>query len=868
MRKIVNTVICLILAVVMFLGAFVYYAWMVQKRTRDAAALIHHSTLSDDTSRNALKAQLDKDIQYTRYSFWVTLMTSCFILILLAGESRYIFYLFKKIKQRVNQLQKSEQSFRRLAEEAEPIFYTATPEGYFTYISGRAEEITGYTTGELVGKHYSFLLDEATFARLQEFYVHQMKSHQDYSSQRFEIITRSGERRTVEQLASIIRQDDGKARGFHCIVRDITKPDDHYLDHLRERLEAVIDFTPSMMFITDMNDRYLLVNNRFAEIFQVKKYEVIGKTSAELAHYHWVSRYAGLDQQVRQTGSSASMDDPITVNGQTFHFLITKFPLRNSRDELIGICGIGQDFTEKNNYTREQIIARKAAEEAMKAQETFLANVSHEIRTPMNGILGLTNMLLQTPLTRDQDDFLQSIKKSASHLLVIINEILDFSKIKAGKLDIEHAPFNIRDEINDRLFSLKLQAQEKQLSFFTEVDERIPQYVIGDPVRLNQILGNLVENAIKFTDKGHVSLQLTLLGKNEDHLRIAFDVSDTGIGIAPEMQEHIFKSFTQTHSDNNRKYGGTGLGLTISKELIDIQQGSISVISDPGKGACFHVELPFIVCHFPPAPKKQPHHHISEKPLLGKHILVVEDNEINRQVALHALNNAGARTAAVTDGSIAVELLHFQTYDCIIMDIQMPNMDGYQATRQIRANGVDTCIIAMTASAIKGERERCLQAGMNDYISKPFEPAILYEKILSCTGCEVPVFIPVTPPPVRKTADIDIQNAYRLMDNNEESVRTLLTDLMEILPEKFREMQEAVQEQRWEDLFVLAHQIKSNLNIIRLREAVDIAATIERDARLVQHLGAIPQRIHELISVYNEYLPEIEDAVLLAKQIK
>ncbi|MEC5147953.1 response regulator [Chitinophaga sp. 212800010-3] len=977
MKKITNTVLVLVLVVLMALIGFVYYAWMVQKRSRSAADQIIQTTLlidqvrnvailensysniirnmllqghselpaadhmypdsiarvltfvhrniAGDTAairimssieallhrkmaynqlildkaatdapaarllasapennnmrlrqlelvstfltlkRNNMVRRVENDTQYTFYSFWTTIVISLFTLVLLLGESRYIYRLFKKLKKRTNQLSQREQSFMRLAEETELIRYKSSVDGTFTYMSKRAADMTGYTHTELVGKHYSIFLDHETWKRLAIFYMDQVKTGDDYTFQEFEIITKSGTRKWVEQLASLVYGEDGRVKEFQCVVRDIDKEkrSEDQSAYLQKRLDAILENMPSMMFIKDMTGKYLLVNNRFVEMHQVAKKDIIGRTDAELS-YDWVSRYGSYDAEIMTNGNRIKWEENFTVNNKRYHFLITKFPLRNPYGDMIGICSIGQDFTEKADYITAMEKANDMAQEAVNAQEMFLANMSHEIRTPMNGIIGMTNLLTQqSQLTPIQLEYTTAIKTSANRLLVIINEILDFSKIKAGKLQLLHEPFNLFGVIDNALFPLRIQAQQKGLAFIDLADPAIPAWLSGDEVRLNQIITNLVENAIKFTTEGAITVKVFLAKEthNGAPLRIGFEIKDTGIGIAPEQHEHIFKSFSQTHADNTRKFGGTGLGLAIARELIQLQKGFITVRSNLGEGATFYFELPFALNTDIMNEKEDKDHLLyANTPLTGKTILVVEDNDINQQVVFHTLRNAGARTDVVNSGKSALEMVDYKFYDCIIMDIQMPGMDGYQTTRAIREKGIRTPIIAMTASALKGEKERCLEAGMNNYISKPFERGDLFYKILKEMGEQIPDATEKEPAAIPATA-LNFATVYKMMSGDREHVKILLEELMESIPLKFAEMNQLVTEQKWQPLYMLAHQMKFNLNIAGMPQASEIAYTVERDARLEENLGSIPSRLQEISGIYYRHVHLIREHI-------
>jgi CheY-like chemotaxis protein len=359
--------------------------------------------------------------------------------------------------------------------------------------------------------------------------------------------------------------------------------------------------------------------------------------------------------------------------------------------------------------------------------------MSHEIRTPMNAIKGMTDILIRRNPKNDQKEYLDTIKQSSDSLLVIINDILDISKIEAGKIELEHETFSVNDLVDNVHTIMQFKAEEKGL----ELRKNIPGktiYVKGDSNRLRQILINLIGNAIKFTEKGVIT---TVISSEQikDKIKLHFVVSDTGIGIAENRKEVIFKSFEQAYSDTSRKFGGTGLGLSISKMLVELHNGKIWVESEPGKGSQFHFTLLYDVSE-PIIQQFQPEHtedNIAEK-LKGISILLVEDNQFNAVVAQEEFEDAieGVNVEVAENGLIAVEKLKSSHFDIILMDVQMPVMNGYEATKAIRALGgkkANTPIIAMTANVFKEEVEACQQAGMNDFIGKPFDTNELLQKI-------------------------------------------------------------------------------------------------------------------------------------------
>jgi signal transduction histidine kinase/BarA-like signal transduction histidine kinase len=378
---------------------------------------------------------------------------------------------------------------------------------------------------------------------------------------------------------------------------------------------------------------------------------------------------------------------------------------------------------------------KQRAELSEKFKQQFLANMSHEIRTPMNSIMGLTNLLLKTSLDEQQQKYLNVIKKSSENLLVIINDILDLSKIEAGKMEFENISFSLEDSIETVYHTLLFKSEEKKLFFKTQIDPALPKIIIGDPTRLNQILINIAGNAIKFTLEGGVTLDIKAESRKGDICTINFSVMDTGIGIAPENIGKIFESFSQASGDTTRKFGGTGLGLTISKQLVELQGGTIDITSELGKGTTFSIKIPYLVGQESEVGKrKDSANDIDASELKGIRLLLVEDNPFNQMVAVDTLTDLiGELTIDVADnGKIAVEMVQLQDYDVVLMDIQMPEMDGFEATKNIRSlpppkNTIK--IMAMTANVTTEEVAKCFQSGMNDYISKPFESQNLLNKL-------------------------------------------------------------------------------------------------------------------------------------------
>ncbi|MHA4812055.1 ATP-binding protein [Flavitalea flava] len=401
---------------------------------------------------------------------------------------------------------------------------------------------------------------------------------------------------------------------------------------------------------------------------------------------------------------------------------------------VIVLIQLNKEFSRRKEAETGLLLSIREAQDAKQMQEQFLANMSHEIRTPMNGIKGMTDLLLGTQLSPKQHELAGIIKSSANNLLVIINDILDFSKIKAGKLNIEKIDFSIKDVLANACAIFDHRLKKKGLLVQVNIDPGMPDFVNGDPHRLNQVLINLLGNAIKFTDKGRILIMVTVQQRSDAGVSLSFSITDTGIGISEDNLPYIFDSFSQAGLDISRRYGGTGLGLTICKQLLKLQGGDITATSEVGKGSAFTFYLPYgysssTELKSTPVVLIQDYSNL----LVGKRFLVAEDNEINQKLIDYVLRKAGGTVELVNNGAEAISFLQQdQIFDLIIMDLQMPEMDGYQATQFIRNDlHLQTPIIAMTATALKGEQLQCLESGMNEYMTKPFEFADLYKRINS-----------------------------------------------------------------------------------------------------------------------------------------
>jgi PAS domain S-box-containing protein len=651
------------------------------------------------------------------------------------------------------------------------------------------------------------------------------------------------------------------------------------------RLKSIIARSPILLFMIERDGTISMFKGKAASQLSIKPESVVGTNIREHENRLPV-RAEDFEKACTDTESHFSTE----VQGR--HFDLNYIPIRNENKEITGMMGVAIDITSFKKNEEELMNTIEIKEAASKIKEQFLANMSHEIRTPIHGIISLTQFILSTSTSPEQREYLDLIRKSADTLLVIVNDILDLSKIDSGKMEFESVPFHLKDTIQTTLSAFIPKTIEKNIQLRTSFPDTLPEQLTGDPVRLIQILNNLLGNAIKFTEKGSVTVSAEITEKNKEFTVIQFEIADTGIGIPPHKLDSVFESFTQAGSDVTRKFGGTGLGLTITRQLVERQNGSIHVKSTLGEGSTFTFCLPFKNCCEDGQMEEKKA--ISAGQLMpGINILVAEDHDINRFIIEKMLKEWGAKVDFAITGTEAVQLAKENTYHLVLMDIEMPDMNGYTATEIIRtqlsspANQVP--IIAMTGHAMVGEKEKCISIGMNDYLSKPFKPEMLKEMIIAYTSpaanlsremnktnegkkdTETNSLLKASINNAEKEVTTPVTNLgflREISDNNEQFYIEFIELFLRNTPQSLQDMQEAITTMNWDKLRQSAHKAKPSFNYVGLKEMNLLAAKIEENAKQQKDMQANQDMLNQISQCCSKAFTELEQEIKTLNQNK
>jgi PAS domain S-box-containing protein len=605
---------------------------------------------------------------------------------------------------------------------------------------------------------------------------------------------------------------------------------DQALKQQEEKYRNIIDTMQLGLVELDLNSQVLYANQSYCQLMGYSVEELLNQSLHPLLMSPEAT--AQLQEKLvdRQRGITGSYELEVsTKQGERKWLLVGAAPLLDANKQPMGTIGINLDITHRKQLEESLREAKQQAEESAQAKERFLANMSHEIRTPMNAILGMSQLLAKTPLAPHQSNYLHAITTSAQNLLVIINDILDISKLDAGKMTIERVGFNVTRLAEQVAQTLHYKAEEKGIRFVTYVSPLVPEVVIGDPYRITQVLLNLASNSVKFTEKGEVTVECDVAGYYQGQIILSFAVRDTGVGIDAAYLQHIFQEFTQEDTSVTRKFGGTGLGLSISRSLVQLMGCDLAIESEKyhGTHSYFYLTLPIGTVQDLPRRKALVLSNLRE--LRGRQVLLVEDNEYNRLLAKSFLSSIGLEVAEAEHGAAALERVRTQVFDLILMDLQMPVMDGFEATRYLRAEmRIDTPIIALTASALTGEKQKCLAAGMNDYLTKPFFEEELLEMVQEWLLRPTPTEPTASASPAPPTSLYNLDILLNTARGNQQFVASMLQTFLDGTTTALHDLNRALAVGNAPGLRATAHKLRPSLVHLQIQPAVALLDQLEK----------------------------------------
>ena len=592
--------------------------------------------------------------------------------------------------------------------------------------------------------------------------------------------------------------------------------------------KAVVEDGSDIIFIVDYQGEILYHNASVEETLGHKPKSLIGKNFFDFILPSSLPKFKRTYSAIKRKRYFESVEFQFLCKDKTYKYLEFNSINLKQKEKIQGFILDCRDITQRKKDAEE-------LQRAQKAKEQFLANISHEIRTPINGISGMATLLNQKPSEAEQAMYLSAIKSAADNLKVIINDLLDLTSIESGKLKLEKIGFNLSDLFNSLIGTFDHQAKEKKLSLIPELSPEANKIFLGDPVRLNQILINLISNSLKFTHSGYIRVKCTVQKEERKNYYLKFEVSDTGIGIPKNKLKTIFESFSQADVSVTRKYGGSGLGLTIVKQLVELQGGTISVKSKIDEGSVFSFVIPYQKGDI-----KAIHNgnfsqgNTTNKSLKKLSVLLVEDNDINRLYAGSILKTWSCEVETAENGFVAVEKVKNKSFDVILMDIQMPVMDGFEATKSIRSfdhpkNSVP--IIALTANASRKDIEKCLTEGMDDCLAKPFTPEDLFKILSRYASKTLKSGSAKIQKPKLEISHFDLSYLKTVSNNNEKFVKEMVSTFVETMPKSIEEISRFTKSRDWVNLARAIHKIKASITLMGMQRAKTIAIEIESQAK-------------------------------------
>lgn len=782
-----------------------------------------------------------------------------------------------KVHERTQQLAESQKAYKSLVEQAGDVIFNLDANGVFTYINPVAERVLGIPVADILGKHFGDMVLPEYRQQVVKFYTDMVMNGETNSYLEFPTMSAQREIIWLGQQVDLSFHPDGSLEKVTAVARDITeiRQVQERIRKSEEKYRGLIENMELGLMEIDQRGRIVRAYEWFCDMTGYQESELIGRDPLEVFVRPEDVPFMQQQEANRSKGQAGIYEIQIRKkNGEWIWVLISGAPIYDEEGRVVGSMGIHYDITKRKNLEAELRWAKDEAERARQAEKEFLAQMSHEIRTPLNAVIGMANLLSTTELNEEQASYVQDVKYAADVLHGLISDVLDLSKIEAGKLELSESLVNIHESVAMMSRTLEYRAKEKGNKLTFHVDENVPHSLLADRNIINQILLNLVGNSIKFTKNGKIHIQLQAERLDGDNCQLYFEVSDTGIGIAKDKIDTVFEKFKQAEGRmTHKEYGGTGLGLPICKQLIELHGGQISLESELGKGSRF---LFSIFCKVSKEIAPSLHQEGQDEPIdiSSLHFLIAEDTYLNQKYVKGLLHRWGASWVLAENGNEAVAASKKEQFDVILMDMQMPEMDGYDATRAIRADATNpnqhAPIIALTASALIDEKQKAIDAGMNDHLTKPFTPDQMTSMLQRWVRIE-------------ERAKVLRENLLASLDLPDELDKEYLSDFYEgdieyalhmaqsFLKSWEREYNHCTKMQDEKDLNELAawiHKISPMLLMVGATSLADQARLLEKDIKTAA-LNHWDEQLYNSIIVGFEKLKPIVEAYqkTLAKRI-
>jgi PAS domain S-box-containing protein len=749
------------------------------------------------------------------------------------------------------------------------VIYEVDNVGNVLYANPATQRILERSPEELIGINVFDLIAYSHKEIVKENFYSSIQKQEDKRYNEFPCLKKDGE---IVWLSQHFRNDfeiiNGvkKFKGGKGVARDITVQfyAQLQLERSEEKCRNIMENMDLGYLEVDLDGRILRAYDKFLQMTGYTKKDLIGKVADEILIPEEYKDLIKVQDASRVNGAVSTYEvQMIKKNGEPLWVLISGGPVLDEKGNTIGSIGIHYDLSTQKKVEEELKLAKQQAEDAQIVEQEFLANMSHEIRTPLNAIIGMSHLLYDTRPTKEQLEYFNIIRNSANFLHTLISDVLDMAKIEAGKIEPKNEPFDLIGLLYTLQRTFELKSGDKDLKIICEIDDKIQNLIKGDETLLNQILLNLVGNAEKFTESGSIIIKTSVIEEDTKGLRIRFDVTDTGIGIPQDKLELVFQKFRQVNSKQQSKTKGTGLGLAIVKSLVECMDGFVEVKSIDGEGTTFSFELPFQKTSLKRISKISTLE-VIDNDFSKKHVLLVEDNALNTLYATRLLEKWDIELKHAVDGLEAVSMANKYHFDLILMDIQMPNLNGYEATIQIR-NTINinkvTPIIALTASALATEKNKAKEVGMNDVLTKPFTPNEMqlvlkkyfkFDKASSENNVEMK----------EKEDESIILDESRLAEmygGDLDFQKMVFETFIEEIPSQITEMKDLFDSENWTELAKLAHKMKPSLGMVGLTSVEENLREIETTIKGAGINDQIVKLCQQCIENFDDYVSKIKE---------